>query len=139
LIVSNVDEILSRIGVGLKQEEVKPCLSVGMIDRTSSEIPSEPSSPCNERIMIDINGVEVIKDQALVMLKEETVDPENRIKELTQSSGGVIMGAVPDLFLYQVWYDALSLEALDGVISELERMPDVKATGRSIIMQPLAR
>ena len=123
------------VGIGFillskEQETTQPFYS-------NTIIPENPFTPSPDQIITDVNGIQHVKNVIVVVFDFDTPNPEDRIKEIASSTKGVIVGAVPELLIYQIRYDVTDFGVLDPIISQINGMPYVINASYDTIVQYL--
>ena len=112
---------------------------IHVVAPSSTTVPGGPSEPSPDRIVRDAEGQKVVKDEIDVMLDFETPDPASRIVQIAQSTGAVIVGAIPATLTYQLRYPVSDLAQLEPIRLQLEGLPDVDAASHHYLSEgPLA-
>ncbi len=96
----------------------------------SSVIPPDVSMPSPDKIVPFSPGHEVVKDLLVVGLDLETLDAETRIRQIAAETGGVFIGSIPQIFIYQIRYPTNSLDELEKVKQRVSGLPDVSFASR---------
>jgi len=102
---------------------------------TAEEIPEDISLPTADRIKEDaIIGQNYVKDEIIVKFKDGTSG--EIIKQVVGDIGGVFIGFLKDLEIYQVQVDVIGFSELDQKISQVEQNQNVEFAGRQITIIP---
>lgn len=121
-----------------KSEETYPqTLNVvlNVKEPTAEEIPEEITLPASDRIAEDpAIGQNYIKDEIIVKFKDGT--SETAIKQAVQNIGGVFIGFLKDLEIYQIQVNVADFNELDQKITQLEQNSIVDFAGRQIVTIP---
>lgn len=89
-------------------------------------VPSNISTTSYDRIITLIDGRTVVKDQLLVGLFRDVPDPDTVILQIARSSGARITGSIPELRIYELYYENADPDFLDRVRQPIVANPDVK-------------
>ena len=95
-------------------------VGIHVVPATSTHIPSEIASASDDRLIRNANGQLLVQDELVVLVDPSAPDPEMAIRDAAVSTGGVIIGAAPDLLAYQLRYDIASSEELKSIQELLE-------------------
>jgi thermitase len=100
-------------------------VTINLRQPTSTEIPLALALPSPDRITIDPNleNTPLVKDEIDIFFKDPT--PQAAILALITQIGGVIIGTIPDLNLYQVQTAQEGYENLSNVIDVVAQDPIV--------------
>jgi subtilisin family serine protease len=110
---------------------------INVVPPTAEAIPVTASTPSIDRIITTPEGRVLVKDELIIILSREISDPDRRIREIAQVSGGVITGSLPGTWSYEIRYDVESIAHLESIRGMLLTLADVEAVLMSIVAQPL--
>jgi subtilisin family serine protease len=105
---------------------------------TSTDVPSIVTVPSVDRVVRDADGHRVVRDELLVLLRRATADPDHRITQIAQATGGLITGSVPGSRLYSLQFPVSNLDDLDSVRIQLESEGDTSVVTRHFSLEPEA-
>lgn len=123
------------------QQTVAPPLKVviHVVAPSNSVIPPVVTEPSSDRITRNPDGQRLVKDEVVVILNFETVNPDQRITQIAAATGGAIIGAIPPTLTYQLRYDVGDLSQLEQIRLLLQEMQDVEAASHHFLIdEPLA-
>ena len=101
-------------------------VTIQVVAPSADVVPTQGALPSPDRIATTSDGMQYVKDEIDVILKEDTVSPDQRIEQIASSTGGVIIGYISALPAYQLEYYQISTpQALEAMASAIRQMPDV--------------
>ncbi|PIR66607.1 MAG: hypothetical protein COU51_03065 [Parcubacteria group bacterium CG10_big_fil_rev_8_21_14_0_10_36_14] len=110
-------------------------VNLSVEEPTADYIPNNITLPTADRIAEDpAIGQNYIKDEIIVKFIDGTSEAE--IKQAVQDIGGVFIGFLKDLEIYQIQVNAIDFSELDQKIAQLEQNSIVDFAGRQIITIP---
>jgi hypothetical protein len=93
---------------------------------SAAAIPHEIALPSPDRVVFDELGTPVVRDELVVLLQQGLPDAAARIRDIAAGTGGVLIGAIPALDLFQLRYDLPDLAALATLRATVEGMVGVE-------------
>ena len=91
---------------------------INVEERQSGEIPEGPLTPSEDRIVKTEAGIELVKDELIVMLALATPNPDTVIRRIAQETGGMILGSTPAK-TYQLGFAVNTQEELDVIREDI--------------------
>ena len=112
---------------------------INVIAPSFSTIPTKVALPSTDRVTTDNEGHKLVKDEIVVGLDFNTVNPEERIIDIASSTGAKILGSIEETLTYQLHYEVLDLDALESKRILLESLPGIVFASHHYLMDaPLA-
>jgi thermitase len=93
---------------------------IHVVPPVAGVVPHSPAFPSPDQITTTESGVEVVADEVLVSLQFDLPNPDQIAIPLATGTGGVIIGSVPDLAIFQFRYAVADLTALDQIRATLQ-------------------
>jgi subtilisin family serine protease len=118
-----------------KQQTVPATLKVviHVIAPSSTLVPTGITEPSADRITRDADGQKVVKDEIIVILNFDTVEPQQRVAQIATVSGGVIIGAIASTLTYQLRFNVTDLLQLEQIRLFLQNMADVDSASHHFL------
>ncbi|MBU1102460.1 hypothetical protein KJ853_02275 [Patescibacteria group bacterium] len=87
------------------------------------------------KIVVSKAGSKIIKDQIIIMFKQEIL--EQKIRELVQQINAEIVGCTPDINSFQIELKGdPSIDSLESFIDALNKNPDIQVAATNNIAYP---
>jgi subtilisin family serine protease len=100
-------------------------LRVIVVAATADVIPVAPADPASDRITSSTDGFSVVRDELVIGVSWDVADPDEVAHQVASSLGGVFIGSVPKLRLYQIRFLGSTPEELVELAAQAEAVPGV--------------
>jgi hypothetical protein len=84
-----------------------------------------PVAPTAARITADATGQKVVKNEVVVVLNPQTINPDARILQIANVNGGTVIGGIKQTLTYQISFPVADLTALESIRLSLEQTTDL--------------
>jgi subtilisin family serine protease len=111
-------------------------VTIHVVLPSSATIPTGLTFPSRDRLFTTSGGATMVRDEVLVLLKDDTTGPDQRIKQIAASTNGVLLGSVPHGLTYQLRYSVPNVQSLEQVRLSIEKFPDVEAAIFHVFGEP---
>src|SRR5207253_2107864 len=75
-------------------------------------------------------------DELVIILDPNTTDPTGRIRQIATQAAAVIIGAVPQLLMYELQFNVPDVATLNTIAALIATMPDVTSVSLSPLLSP---
>jgi subtilisin family serine protease len=113
-------------------------ITVNVIDSSLSAISPEVVAPSEDRLTTDKDGQWLVSDEIIVGLKFDTIEPEQRIKDIAMNTGANVYGSVPQTLTYQFVFDVNTLDELEAKRLLIEDQTDVEFSSHSYLFEDVS-
>jgi len=103
-----------------------------------SSVPSEPSNPSSDRIALNAQQYGFVKDELVVRLNHSVTNPEQEITQIAGAHGGAIIGAIPDVKMYQLRFVGVTPSELEQLAETLKALPSIDFAAVNYIVSSLS-
>jgi len=101
----------------------------------SSVVAPEGVNLCSSDRITTADGQKLIKDEIVVGLEFEILNPDERITEIALMTGAVILGSVPATLTYQLQYVVANLDSLEQIRILIEDLPGVEFASHHFVTE----
>ena len=92
-----------------------------------NQILTDIVDPTLDRVATIEPGKRALIDELLVILSKDAPNPDSRIWEIASQYGGIPIGVIPQIRLYQVRFVGADLSSLPTFAANMRQFADVKS------------
>jgi len=111
---------------------------LNIIEPSLDDISTEVMAPSEDRLTTDRDGQWLVNDEIIVGLKFDTIEPEQRIKDIALNTGAKIIGSVPKTLSYQFVFDVNTLDELEEKRQLIESQSYVEFASHSYLFDDIS-
>lgn len=113
-------------------------VQIQVVSGSSDQVVNRVTDPSPDRITHLASGQPLIRDELVVVLKGDVADPIARIKEVATQASAVIVGSIPNLFVYQLRVPGAEPGDLQIYADLIRSLVGVRSVSRHFLGEPLA-
>jgi len=108
-------------------------VSIHIVAGSAEVVPEEVASPTPDRVVTTDTGFRVVVDELDVILKQDVSDQRELIARIAADTGGVVIGSIPGLSIYQLRFPGQTPDTLEGIASYIETLAGVESVSLNIL------
>ncbi len=101
-------------------------IRVVVVAASADVSPLEPADPAGDRITTTTDGFTVVRDELVIGVSWDVANPDELARQVAAALGGVFVGSVPKLRLYQIRISASTPEELEKLATQAEAVTGVE-------------